>query len=142
MAIERTIICDYRKKTMFEKNTDRLIIISLNFTCDSQEEQQMVKYLQSNLPIDLKRRAESLSCEVLQGDGNDVSVAVKAEFLLGLMEKPRVIYGISHLIFLIIKKFQKLSVEVDGNKIPSEITDERLHKLFKTLYDRLKQEKE
>ena len=130
-----------RKKVMFEKNTDRLIILSLNFSCDSQEEKQLVKYLKSNLTVDLKRRAESLSCEILQNAADGISIAVKAEFLLGLMEKPRVIYGISHLLFLTIKKFQKLSIEVDGNKVSSEITDEGLHKLFKTIYERLKEEK-
>jgi hypothetical protein len=130
-----------RKKTMFEKNTDRLIILSLNFSCDSQEEKQLVKYLKSNLTVDLKRRAESLSCEILQNAADGISIAVKAEFLLGLMEKPRVIYGISHLLFLTIKKFQKLSIEVDGNKVSSEITDEKLHKLFKKIYERLKEEK-
>jgi hypothetical protein len=126
---------------MFEKNTDRLIILSLNFSCDSQEEKQLVKYLKSNLTVDLKRRAESLSCEILQNAADGISVAVKAEFLLGLMEKPRVIYGISHLLFLTIKKFQKLGIEIDGNKVPLEITDEALHKLFKTIYERLKEEK-
>ena len=126
---------------MFEKNTDRLIILSLNFSCYSQEEKQLVKYLESNLPIDLKRRAESMSCEILQNAADVIHVAVKAEFLLGLMEKPRVIYGISHLLFLTIKKFQKLSIEIDGNKVPLEITDEALHKLFKTIYERLKEEK-
>jgi hypothetical protein len=130
-----------RKKMMFEKNTDRLIILSLNFSCDSQDEKQLVKYLKSNLTVDLKRRAESLSCEILQNAADGISVAVKAEFLLGLMEKPRVIYGISHLLFLTIKKFQKLSIEIDGNKVSSEITDEGLHKLFKKIYERLKEEK-
>lgn len=126
---------------MFEKNTDRLIILSLNFSCDSQEEKQLVKYLKSNLTVDLKRRAESLSCEILQNTADGISVAVKTEFLLGLMEKPRVIYGISHLLFLTMKKFPKLSIEVDGNKVSSEITDEKLHKLFKKIYERLKEEK-
>jgi hypothetical protein len=130
-----------RKKTMFEKNTNRLIILSLNFSCDSQEEKQLVKYLKSNLTVDLKRRAESLSCEILQNAANGIPVTVKAEFLLRLMEKPSVIYGISHLLFLTMKKFQKLSIEVDGNKISSEMTDEVLHKLFKKIYERLKEEK-
>jgi hypothetical protein len=126
---------------MFEKNTDRLIILSLNFSCDSQEEKQLVKYLKSNLTVDLKRRAESLSCEILQNATNGIPVAIKVEFLLGLMEKPRVIYGISHLLFLTMKKFPKLSTEVDGNKVSSEMTDEKLHKSFKKIYERLKEEK-
>ncbi len=126
---------------MFEKNTDRLIILSLNFSCDSQEEKQVVKYLKSNLTVDLKRRAESLSCEILQNAADETSVTMKVEFLLGLMEKPRVIYGISHLLFLTMKKFQKLSIEFDGNKISSEMTDEVLHKSFKKIYQRLKEEK-
>jgi len=126
---------------MFERNTDRLIIVSLNFSCNSQEEHQLVRYLESNLPIVLKRRAESLSCEILQSDTDAVSTTVKVQFLLGLMEKPRVMYGISHLLFLTIKKFQKMSVEIDGNKMPSEMTDEGLKKLIKKIYDRLKEEK-
>jgi hypothetical protein len=66
---------------------------------------------------------------------------VNVEFLLGLMEKPRVIYGISHLLYLAIKKFEKISVEIDGVKMSSEITDEGLKKLIKTIYDKLKKEK-
>jgi hypothetical protein len=113
----------------------------MNFSCDSQEERQLVKYLKANLPISLKRRAESLSSEILQNTADGISVPVNVEFLLGLMEKPSVLYGISHLLFLTIKKFQKISVEIDGNKISSEITDEGLKKSFKKIYDRLKEEK-
>ena len=40
-----------------------------------------------------------------------------------------------------MKKFHKLSIEVDGNKVSSEITDEKLHKSFKKIYERLKEEK-
>jgi len=126
---------------LFEKNTDRLIIISISFSCNSKEERQLIKYLEANLPIPLKRRAESLSSEIVQDGTDGISVTVNAEFLLGLMEKPRVIYGISHLLFLTIKKFPKMSVEVDGDKISPEITDEGLKKLFKKTYDRLKEEK-
>ena len=111
------------------------------FSCDSDEEHQLVKYLENNLPIPLKRRAENLSCEILKNTADGSSTTVNASFLLGLMEKPRVIYGISHLLFLIIQKFQKMNVKIDGNIVPSEITDEGLKKLFKTIYDRLKEEK-
>jgi len=126
---------------MFERNTDRLIIISLDFSCNSQEEHQLVKYLESNLPIVLKRRAESLSCEIIPSDTSGISVTVNAQFLLGLMEKPRVIYGISHLLFLTMKKFPKTDIDIDKNKVSSEITDEGLKKLIKKIYDRLKEEK-
>ncbi len=103
----------------------------MNFLCDSDEERQLVKYLETNLPVPLKRRAESLSCEILESNLNASSVTVDAAFLLGLMEKPRVIYGISQLLFLTIKKFQNMSVEVDGNKVSSEITDEGLKKIIR-----------
>ena len=114
----------------------------MSFSCNSQEERPLVKYLEANLPIALKRRAESLSCEIVQHGTDNSTVSVNAEFLLGLMEKSRVIYGISHLLFLTMKKFQKMSIEIDGNEVSSEITDEGLKKLFKKIYDRLKEEKE
>jgi hypothetical protein len=113
----------------------------MNFSCDSNEEHQLAKYLEANLPIVLKRRSESLSCEILQNATDKNSVIVKAEFLLGLMEKPRAMYGISHLLFLTIKKFQNMSIEIDGNVLPADVTDEGLKKLIKTTYDKLKEEK-
>ncbi len=129
------------QKLLFEKNTDRLIIISMSFSCDSQEEHHLVKYLKANLPVALKRRVESLSCDVVQQGADNATVSVNVEFLLGLMEKPRVMYGISHLLFLTITKFQKMNVEIDGNKVSSEITDEGLRKLIKKIYEQLKEEK-
>ena len=126
---------------MFKKNTERLIIISSDFSCHSSDERNLVKYLEANLPISLKRRAESLSCETVQTDVGDFPVNVHAEFLLGLMEKSRVVYGISHLLYLSIKKFPKMNVKINGEKISSEITDEGLQKLINTIYERLKKEK-
>jgi hypothetical protein len=126
---------------MFKRNTDRLIIIRLSISCHSREGPELVKYLEANLPLVLKRRAESLSCETLQPDTDGFPSNVNVEFLLGLMEKPRVIYGISHLLYLAIKKFEKISVEIDRVKMSSEITDEGLKKLIKTIYDKLKKEK-
>ena len=114
----------------------------MSFSCNLQEEHQLVKYLKANLPIPLKRRAESLSYEILQHGTDNSTVSVNTEFLLGLMEKPRVMYGISHLLFLMITKFQKMSIEIDGNEVSSEISDEGLKKLIKKIYDRLKEEKE
>ena len=114
----------------------------MSFSCDSQEERHLVKYLEANLPIALKRRAESLSCEIIQSGTDNSTVSVNAEFLLGLMEKSRVLYGISHLLFLTMTKFQKMSIGIDGNEVSSEITDEGLKKLIKKIYDRLKEEKE
>ncbi len=143
ITIKRTIICDDEGKNMFERNTDRLIIVSLNLSCNSHEEHQLIRYLESNLPIVLKRRTECLSCEIQKIDNNDdVPIVVNVQFLLGLMENPRAIYGISHLLFLTIKKFQKIDVEIDGNRISSEITDEKLKKLIKSRYDALREEKE
>ncbi len=113
----------------------------MSFSCNLQEEHQLAKYLKANLPIALKRRAESLSCEVVQPGEDGLDTTVNVEFLLGLMEKPRVMYDISHLLFLAITKFQKMSIEIDGNKVSSEITDEGLKKLIKKIYDRLKEEK-
>ena len=113
----------------------------MNFSCNSQEEHQLVKYLKANLPIALKRRAESLSCEVLERGDDGLDTVVNVEFLLGLMEKPSVTYAISHLLFLTITKFQKMNIEIDGNKVSSEITDEGLKKLIKKIYERLKEEK-
>ena len=130
------------KKLLFERNTDRLIIILMSFSCNSQEERPLVKYLEANLPIALKRRAESLSCEIIQHSADNSTVSVNTGFLLGLMEKSSVIYGISHLLFLAMKKFQKMSIEIDGNEISPEITDEGLKKMIKKIYDRLKEEKE
>jgi len=126
---------------MFERNTDRLIIIRLSISCHSSKGPKLVKYLEANLSLVLKRRAESLSCETLQPDADGIPANVNVEFLLGLMEKTRVIYGISHLLYLAIKKFEKISVEIDGIKMSSEITDEGLKKLIKTIYDKLKKEK-
>ena len=126
---------------MFKKNTDRLIIIPLNFSCQSQEEHQLVKYLNANLPLVLKRRAECLSCETNQSHIEEFPVNVHVEFLLGLMEKPQIIYGISHLLYLVTKKFEKAIIEIDGGKISPEITDEGLKKMIKTIYFQLKKEK-
>jgi hypothetical protein len=126
---------------MFEKNTDRLIIIPLSFSCYSHEERELVRYLEANLPLALKRRAENISCETLQPDADGFPTNVYVEFLLGLMENPRVIYGISHLLFLTIKKFKKMSIEINGEKLSSEITDEGLKKLVKIIYGQLKKEK-
>ena len=114
----------------------------MSFSCNSQEEHQLVKYLKANLPIPLKRRTESLSYEIIPHGTDNSTVSVNTEFLLGLMEKPRVMYGISHLLFLTITKFQKMSIEIDGNEVSSEISDEGLKKLIKKVYDRLKEEKE
>ena len=113
----------------------------MNFSCDSQEEHQLVKYVKANLPVALKRRAENISSEILQNTTDGISISVNVEFLLGLMEKPSVLYAISHLLFLTMKKFQKISFEIDGNKVSSEITDEGLKKSFKKIYERLKAEK-
>ena len=129
------------QKLLFEKNTDRLIIISMSFSCDSQEEHQLAKYLKANLPVALKRRAESLSCDMVQHSADNTTVSVNVEFLLGLMEKPRVMYGISHLLFLTMNKISKMNIEIDGNKVSSEITDEGLKKLIKKIYEQLKEEK-
>ena len=38
-------------------------------------------------------------------------------------------------------KFEKISIEIDGGKISSDITDEGLKKLIKIIYDQLKKEK-
>ena len=126
---------------MFKRNTDRLIIIRLSISCHSHEGPELIKYLEANLPLVFKRRAESLSCETSQPDADGFPSNVNVEFLLGLMENPRVIYGISHLLYLTIKKFKKIGVEIDGVKMSSEITDEGLKKLIKTIYDKLKKEK-
>ena len=126
---------------MFERNTDRLIIIRLCISCHFHEERELVRYIETNLPLALKRRSESLSCETLQPDADGFPANVYVEFLLGLMEKPQVIYGISHLLYLVIKKFEKISIEIDGGKISSKITDEGLKKLIKTIYDQIKKEK-
>jgi hypothetical protein len=142
VIIERLLFAIIEEKLLFEKNTDRLIIFPMSFSCNSQEEHQLVKYLKANLPIALKRRAESLSYEIVPQDTDNSTVSVNTEFLLGLMEKPSVMYAISHLLFLTIAKFQKMSIEIDGNKVSSEITDEGLKKLIKKIYERLKEEKE
>jgi len=126
---------------MFERNTDRLIIIQSSFSCHSREEGEVVRYLEANLPLVLKRRAECLSCETLQPDADDILANVNVEFLLGLMETPRIVYGISHLLYLTIKKFQKIGIEIDGKKISSEITDEQLKRLIETIYNQIKKEK-
>jgi len=126
---------------MFERNTDRLIIMQLSISCHFREGSELVRYLEANLPLILKRRAESLSCEALQPDADGFSSNVNVEFLLGLMEKSRVIHGISHLLYLAIKKFEKISVEIDEVKMSSKITDEGLKKLIKTIYDKLKKRK-
>ena len=126
---------------MFKKNTDRLIIIPLNFSCQFQEGHQLVKYLNANLPLVLKRRVECLSCETNQSHIEEFPVNVNVEFLLGLMEKPQIIYGISHLLYLVTKKFEKAIIEIDGGKISPEITDEGLKKMIKTIYFQLKKEK-
>ncbi len=127
---------------MFKKNTDRLIIIPVNFSCHAHEEHELVKYLNSNLPIALKRRTECMSCEIRQPDTEEFPVKVHVEFLLGLMEGPRAIYGTSHLLYLAVRKFEKIFVEIDGEKTSPEITDEGLKKLIKARYDQLKKEKE
>ncbi|MDH3696872.1 MAG: hypothetical protein OEQ15_06115 [Nitrosopumilus sp.] len=101
----------------------------------------MVRYLEANLPLVLKRRAECLSCETLQPDADDILANVNVEFLLGLMETPRIVYGISHLLYLTIKKFQKIGIEIDGKKISSEITDEQLKRLIETIYNQIRKEK-
>jgi len=126
---------------MFERNTDRLIIIPSSFSCPSREEGEVVRYLEANLPLVLKRRAECLSYETLQPDADDIPANVNVEFLLGLMEPPRIVYGISHLLYLAIKKFQKIEIEIDGKKISSEITDEQLKRLVETIYKQLRKEK-
>jgi len=126
---------------MFERNTDRLIIIQSSFSCPSSEEDHVVRYLKANLPLALKRRAECLSCEILQPDANDIPANVNVEFLLGLMEPLKIVYGISHLLYLVIKKFQKIGIEINGEKISSEITDEQLKRLIKTIYEQLRKEK-
>lgn len=126
---------------MFERNTDRLIIIPLNISCQSHEGHKLVKYLKDNLPVVLQRRAESISCKTLQPDADESHANVYVEFLLGLMESPRVIYGLSHLLYLAIKKFEKTVITLDGKKISSDITDEGLKKLIKTIYEQLRKEK-
>jgi DNA-binding TFAR19-related protein (PDSD5 family) len=42
---------------------------------------------------------------------------------------------------LVIKKFQKIGIEINGEKISSEITDEQLKRLIKTIYEQLRKEK-
>jgi len=127
---------------MFKKNTDRLIIISLNISCQSQEEDKIIKYLKANLPVALKRRPESISCETSKSDADEFPTNIHVEFLLGLMETLRVTYGISHLLFLVMKKFEKIGISIDGEEISSEMTDEELKKRIKTIYEQLKKEKD
>ena len=57
------------------------------------------------------------------------------------MEKPQIIYSVSHLLYLVIRKFQKTVTEINGKEISPEIDDEGLKKLIKTMYDKLKKKK-
>ncbi len=58
------------------------------------------------------------------------------------MEKPQIIYSLSHLLYLVIRKFQKTITEIEGKETSPEIAGEGLKKLIKTMYDKLKKEKE
>lgn len=57
------------------------------------------------------------------------------------MEKPQIIYSVSRLLYLVIRKFQKTVTEINGKEISPEIDDEGLKKLIKTMYDKLKKKK-